>query len=375
LAVPLWIVLMAPLILSPQTLVDRLYHGSSIRAGAESVGVDRLLASEFDRRSTSHLVLIEPAPPATTFASTQVRFEDARVSSDLAPLNARIAGMPARLTNADGRAWLALPPVGNDLPEAVGNLPHLETALQSDRLHARVTGIPALTAEFGSMIKTDLLRAESTAFAIALLMLTRFAGGWRHVLAIVLTTSTAVAALLLTITVLSHTVPVNVFALSVAAMLTIALSLDFGLLTRLSADEHGARNQIRGTLCLASGPVIGGMAGLTLLPFEAARSIGETSVLAMCIVAIRQKHVRRGAVLMKIVFLAFCLNEIAVVRAIGIAVLVAIIVTATVLRMQLLQAFMVLLGRWNWWWPSLPTAGSKAALPAVLETASMGGQR
>ncbi len=57
--------------------------------------------------------------------------------------------------------------------------------------------------------------------------------------------------------------------------------------------------------------------------------------------------VLRGAVMMGIVFLAISLSEIAVVRAIGIGMLVAIVVDATVVRMLLLPASMVLLGHWN----------------------------
>ncbi len=83
------------------------------------------------------------------------------------------------------------------------------------------------------------------------------------------------------------------------------------------------------------------------------------------------KVVLRGAVIMGIVFLAFSLSEIAVVQAIGIGMLVAIVVGAMVVRMLLLPASMVLLGHWNWWWPSLATAETMDRIPAVPESAPM----
>lgn len=81
--------------------------------------------------------------------------------------------------------------------------------------------------------------------------------------------------------------------------------------------------------------------------------------------------VLRGALMMGIVFVAFSLSEIAVVRAIGIGMLVAIVVDATVVRMLLLPASMVLLGRWNWWWPSSARAETMDRLPALPESASI----
>jgi hypothetical protein len=100
-----------------------------------------------------------------------------------------------------------------------------------------------------------------------------------------------VAGLLRRLITLSHIVPVNTLALSVAAMLTIALSLDFSSLTTLCAGEHGAGDRTCATLRLASGAVIVGMAGLTVLAVEAARSIGGASVFAVCFVPLSQRLV------------------------------------------------------------------------------------
>src|SRR5690625_3061700 len=101
-------------------------------------------------------------------------------------------------------------------------------------------------------MKSDLLRAELLAFPIALLCLIRFVGGWRAAAAILMTTVTALAASILLIAAASRAIEISIFALSTVAMLTIALSLDFGLLRALRPRHRTAARNTRTIVLTAS---------------------------------------------------------------------------------------------------------------------------
>jgi RND superfamily putative drug exporter len=77
---------------------------------------------------------------------------------------------------------------------------------------------------------------------------------------------------------------------------------------------------------------------------------------------------------MAIVFLAFATSDVHVVRAIGVGLLVAIAVDATVVRLVLLPASMLLLGRWNWWWPTWLPARDRDE-PALVPERIVPGER
>jgi RND superfamily putative drug exporter len=58
-----------------------------------------------------------------------------------------------------------------------------------------------------------------------------------------------------------------------------------------------------------------------------------------------------AALLLIIVVVGFATGEIAFIKLIGIGMVVAIAVDATLVRALLVPASMRLLGRWNWWAP------------------------
>lgn len=293
------VVWLATLVVLPG-LTDRLSMGGWIPADAEAVTVDHLLADQFDRRATSHFVLLSPVTNDATLDSTASRRELARITHEIrslagvtavyTPLSAPTAAIRESLVADDGESWLAVVQVDGDLPTTIARLPDLNTAIASEHLTATVTGVPALSAEFGDQVKTDLLRAELIALPIALLCLIWFAGGLRPALAIVLTAVTALALTLLVIAVASHFITISIFALSTVAMLTIALSLDFGLLYALRNHERHGESQTRTTVMIASFAVLAGMAGLMLLPADAARSIGIFGFVGVTTVLVCQRY-------------------------------------------------------------------------------------
>ncbi len=59
-----------------------------------------------------------------------------------------------------------------------------------------------------------------------------------------------------------------------------------------------------------------------------------------------------AALLMLIVFLAFATGRILGIKELAIALAIAVVVDATLVRCLLVPATMTLMGRWNWWAPA-----------------------
>ena len=52
------------------------------------------------------------------------------------------------------------------------------------------------------------------------------------------------------------------------------------------------------------------------------------------------------------VFAGFVAGDLIVIKQVGVALAVTVLVDATLVRMLLVPATMTLLGRWNWWAPA-----------------------
>jgi RND superfamily putative drug exporter len=64
------------------------------------------------------------------------------------------------------------------------------------------------------------------------------------------------------------------------------------------------------------------------------------------------KIITSAALLIVIVFAGFIAGDILIIKQMGVALIAAVIVDATLVRMLLVPATMTLLGRWNWWAPA-----------------------
>jgi RND superfamily putative drug exporter len=58
-----------------------------------------------------------------------------------------------------------------------------------------------------------------------------------------------------------------------------------------------------------------------------------------------------AAAIMVVVFAAFALAKVVLIRAVGFGMAVAVTIDATLVRLLLVPATMRLFGRWNWWAP------------------------
>jgi len=59
-----------------------------------------------------------------------------------------------------------------------------------------------------------------------------------------------------------------------------------------------------------------------------------------------------AALLIVIVFAGFAAGQLLIIKEIGVALVTAVILDATVVRMLLVPATMTVLGDWNWWAPA-----------------------
>jgi RND superfamily putative drug exporter len=56
-----------------------------------------------------------------------------------------------------------------------------------------------------------------------------------------------------------------------------------------------------------------------------------------------------AAAIMIVVFAAFTMGSFVFIKVLGFALAVAVLIDATIVRMALGPALLVLAGRWNWW--------------------------
>ncbi|MFI6428754.1 MMPL family transporter [Rhodococcus oryzae] len=153
--------------------------------------------------------------------------------------------------------------------------------------------------------------------------------------------------------------------LPIKAVLMAALSLGatFGILTWIFYDGH-----LTGLLNVTPGPLISGMVVLIIAmvfglstDYEVflisrmveARRAGATTEEAVRIGAAKTgRVVTAAATLLILVTGAFTLSDLSVMRFIGVGMIVALIIDATVVRMLLVPALVKLMGEANWWAPA-----------------------
>jgi RND superfamily putative drug exporter len=60
-----------------------------------------------------------------------------------------------------------------------------------------------------------------------------------------------------------------------------------------------------------------------------------------------------AAAIMVVVFAAFALAKVVLIRAVGFGMGLAVLIDATLVRLLLVPATMRLFGKWNWWAPAI----------------------
>lgn len=151
-----------------------------------------------------------------------------------------------------------------------------------------------------------------------------------------------------------------VLSVKAIAMAMISLTATFGVLTLIFHDGHGA-----GLLGITPGPLQATMSILILAVVFGLSTDYEIFLLSRIVEAhdrgasteeaVRFGAARTGrvvtaaALLLITVTAAFSLSELAMMRLLGVGVIVGLIIDATVVRMLLVPALVRLMGEANWW--------------------------
>lgn len=153
-----------------------------------------------------------------------------------------------------------------------------------------------------------------------------------------------------------------VLALKAVAMAFLSLAATFGILTWIFDDGH-----LAGALGVSTGPLAAGMVVLIVSVVFGLSTDYEVFLLSRMVEAHRAGADTAGAVrigtvrtarvitaaatLLVLVTGAFTLSPLTPMRFLGVGMIIALVVDATLVRMLLVPALVELMGRANWWMP------------------------
>jgi uncharacterized membrane protein YdfJ with MMPL/SSD domain len=157
-----------------------------------------------------------------------------------------------------------------------------------------------------------------------------------------------------------------VLPLKAIAMATLSLAASFGILTWIFEDGHGAE-----LLGVTPGPLPATMVVLIIAVVFGLSTDYEIFLMSRMVEAHEQgastedavrigtahtgRIVTAAAALLIVVTGAFTLSDLTMMRFIGLGMIVALIIDATVIRMMLVPALVALMGEANWWAPGFLT--------------------
>jgi RND superfamily putative drug exporter len=219
----------------------------------------------------------------------------------------------------------------NDLTTLARDIRRLEiSGVGGDGTRLRVGGMAAFNADYIDVIDD---RATGAVALVLLATLLALMVGFRSVL-----------------------IPVKALALN---LLSVAGA--FGAVVLVFQDGHGGR------LLGIDGPLYGVFPAVPILVFcivfglsmdyevflvarvaEARRLLGESDAIVEGL-ARTGSVITSAAAIMFAVFAAFTLGEFVLIKILGFALAVAVLLDATVVRMAIGPALLALAGKWNWW--------------------------
>jgi uncharacterized membrane protein YdfJ with MMPL/SSD domain len=249
---------------------------------------------------------------------------------------ALIAVVAPPLQSRDGRAALlrAVPRIGADGPAAaalIGDVRRVLPAAAGGRAQVQVGGVAAARRDLRDLV----------------------AGSMWKIIAFVLAFSFVVLVVVLRSVVLPlKAVVMNLLSVG-AAYGVLVLVFQDGWLTWLGLPRMGELGVLTPPLVLA---VVFGLSMdyeiflLTRIR-ERYRATGDTTAAVADALATSARTISTAAVIMVLVFSVFVFTGVPAIKELGLGNAVAIFIDATIVRLTLVPATMVLLGRWNWWLP------------------------
>lgn len=308
--------------------------GSSARIGAETV------AAAFPAANSGVLILAtgtdDTAPPSDAIAALR-----GTVTAVEGVTNVAVVGANEAITVL--QAQLSVPDRSQAAMAAVEDIRGLPTP---DGVDLQIGGLSAITADGVDAI-IDWLPVMIAIMAGATLLLMLLAFG-------------------------SIVLPLKAIAVAF-----LSLGATFGILTLIFYDGH-----LSHLLGVSEGPLAAGMVVLVIsvvfglsTDYEVflisrmveAKHAGASTDETILIGATRTgRVVTAAATLLILVTGAFTLSELTPMRFIGIGMIIALALDATLVRMLLVPALVTLMGNANWWGPAfLRTPAAPAALPTT----------
>ncbi|MCD2104322.1 MMPL family transporter [Rhodococcus erythropolis] len=309
--------------------------GSSARIGAETV------AAAFPAANSGVLILAtgtdDTTPPSDAIAALR-----SAVAAVDGVTNVAVVGANEAITVL--QAQLSVPDRSQAAMAAVEDIRGLPTP---DGVDLQIGGLSAITADGVDAI-IDWLPVMIAIMAGATLLLMLLAFG-------------------------SIVLPLKAIAVAF-----LSLGATFGILTLIFFDGH-----LSHLLGVSEGPLAAGMVVLVIsvvfglsTDYEVflisrmveAKHAGASTDEAILIGATRTgRVVTAAATLLILVTGAFTLSELTPMRFIGIGMIIALALDATLVRMLLVPALVTLMGNANWWGPAfLRTPAAPAALPTTV---------
>ncbi len=295
--VALWgILLLAALPILPK-VEEPLKVGGFSSPNTEASRARAAMEQELGATASQIVVIFQSDSLDANSAEFQDQVQSALAGIDQFPnvVDVILPTQDPHLISGDGTTAYAL--VGLDLPpeEAQRDVPAFKAALhQPADLTMTVAGGPAFYADIETVSQRDLRRAELIAFPFALIALLIVFGSLVAAVVPLAVGGLGVAAVLLSLYWIGHTVDLSIFVLNLATMLGLGLAVDYSLFITSRFREELARSNgdvnasVERTIATAgraiffSGiTVLIGLSGLSFFSFMFLRSVGIAGVIVV----------------------------------------------------------------------------------------------
>ncbi|MFD7508722.1 MMPL family transporter, partial [Streptomyces sp. NPDC059853] len=302
----LWVAVLLALVggASSATLFDDVKGGGFTNPGAESGQAADVLAERFGQQDPN-LVLLVHAPggvdePAARAAGSALAERLATEDGVSGVLSYWTAGGAGPLRSADGERALILATVAGDETEAGRRLAALRPDYEgnADGLEVAVGGPAMINHEVGELSERDVIKGETLAFPVMLVVLVLIFGS---LVAASLPLVTGLITILVSLGLLwamAQLTDVSVLAVNVVTLLGLGLAVDYSLLMvnryreelRAGQDSATAIRVMMGsagrTVLFSAVTVAVTLAGLAWFPLLALRSIAYSGIAVAVLTAL-----------------------------------------------------------------------------------------
>lgn len=214
-------------------LFDRLGSGGYVDPSSES---GRALAHAVTVTGAPDIVALYSAPSEGDLAAiagpviaTLDAFERAHPEAQVQSHWTSPPAIASRLVSPDGRTGLATISFPDRPADSLAAAQDLFAELEAPQVDTRLAGDITLDVAFSVQLQSDLIRAEMIAVPITAILLVIVFGGLVAALIPVLTGVLTVLLSIALLRALTIAVDVNAFAINLAALLGLGLSIDYGL--------------------------------------------------------------------------------------------------------------------------------------------------